>query len=102
MQSLLKIVTEHPVWVLVGVFVVTAFLISKLVDLESGELQITLDPSIDRLLPEDDEARGFYEQARESFEMDHSTREPREESRKVPGKSRVSDNKILSQARTSR
>ena len=67
MRRLLRVVTEHPVWVLIGVFGVTAFLVSKLVDLESGEILIRLDQSVNRLLPKESEDRAFYEHTRLVF-----------------------------------
>ena len=68
----LKGITDHPAWVLLAVFGVTALLFSKLVDLETGEVQIRLDPSINRLLPDDDEDRAFYEQSRLVFGSDET------------------------------
>jgi predicted RND superfamily exporter protein len=68
----LRVVTEHPVWVLIAVFGMTAFLTSKLVDFDTGEVRLRLDPSINRLLPDDDEDRAFYEQARLTFGSDET------------------------------
>jgi predicted RND superfamily exporter protein len=68
----LRFITDHPVWVLVAVFAATAFLGTKLVDPRSGEVHLSLDTSINRLLPEEDEDRAFYEQTRLVFGSDET------------------------------
>ena len=70
MSRIWRAITNHPAWVLAGVLVLTIVALDGIVDLRTGELRLTVDPSIDRLLPDEDEGRTFYEKAREAFGTD--------------------------------
>ena len=70
MKRFARLVTGHPVAVLVATALATLVLLHGLVDLRSGTLRLDVDPSVHRLLPEDDDERRFYDRARELFGSD--------------------------------
>ena len=72
MERILRIVTRHAGFVVAGVLVLTVFFVSRIVDLSTGEVHLSLDPSVNRLLPEADEDRKFYEQVRLQFGSDET------------------------------
>jgi predicted RND superfamily exporter protein len=65
-----RIVTEHPGVVLALVILLTAAAVHGIVDLRSGELRLRVDPAIERLLPEGDDERLFYDRAKQRFGND--------------------------------
>jgi predicted RND superfamily exporter protein len=67
-----KLLSTHPSGVLAFVVLVTLVAVQGIVDLRSGAPRLRVDPGVDRLLPEGDEARAFYEQARRLFGADES------------------------------
>ena len=50
----------------------TAFAATRIVDPFSGEMRLEIDPSANRLLSEDNEARIFYDQVRRMFGSDET------------------------------
>jgi predicted RND superfamily exporter protein len=70
MKRFARLVTRHPVAVLLATVLVTLAALHGLVDLGSGRLRLEVDPSVQRLLPEGDEERRFYDRARELFGSD--------------------------------
>jgi predicted RND superfamily exporter protein len=70
MKRFARLVTRHPVAVLLATALVTLVLLHGLVDLRSGRLRLEVDPSVHRLLPEGDEERRFYDHALELFGSD--------------------------------
>jgi predicted RND superfamily exporter protein len=67
-----RFVAGHPIVVLVLVALGTLLALQGIVDLRSGQLRLTVDPGIDRLLPSGDEQRRFYDRARELFGSDQT------------------------------
>ena len=70
MKAFARFVTRHPVAVLVAVALGTLLALQGLVDLRTGRPRVEVDPAIDRLLPEGDDERRFYDRARELFGSD--------------------------------
>ena len=70
MNRFARFVTHHPVAILLATLLVTVALLNGLVDLRSGKLRLEVDPSVERLLPEDNEERRFYDRARKLFGSD--------------------------------
>ena len=62
-----SLVTRHARLLLAVVGIITCLAILQLVDIRTGELQLQIDPSIERLLPPDDEAYLFYQASRRTF-----------------------------------
>jgi predicted RND superfamily exporter protein len=69
-RRLTALVTWHPVAVICAVVLATAAFLHGIVDLRSGQLRLEVDPAVERLLPEGDEERRFYDRARELFGSD--------------------------------
>lgn len=72
MNRLLALVTDRPWWVLAGIAAVTFLSIGRIVDLRTGELRISFDPSTNALLPDADESRRFYDYVRRLFGSDET------------------------------
>lgn len=70
MSRIWRMIANHPVWILAGVLALTIVALHGIVDLRSGEVRLTVDPSLERLLPDEDEGRVFYEKARQVFGTD--------------------------------
>ena len=51
---------------------ITALALSRIVDFGTGEVHLHLDPSIDRLLPQEDEGKKFYDHVRNVFGSDET------------------------------
>jgi predicted RND superfamily exporter protein len=58
--------------VLLGIVALTALAATGLVDPRDGSLRVRIDPSVDRLLPADDEERIFYERTRHVYGGDET------------------------------
>jgi predicted RND superfamily exporter protein len=67
-----RFVTGHPLVVVVLTVLATVLALHGIVDLRTGHVQLEIDPGIDRLLPESDEERRFYDRARELFGNDQT------------------------------
>ena len=72
MNRLASFVTRRPGWVLTVVVAITALSVVRIVDVRTGELRITFDPSTNALLPEGDEGRRFYDYVRRLFGSDET------------------------------
>ena len=70
MRRYARLVADHPLWIVAVLAVVTLLALHGIVDLRTGRLRIEVDPAIDRLLPEGDEERRFYDRARQIFGND--------------------------------
>jgi len=68
--SLRRIVPEWAVATLVATFLLTVAAASQLVDFRTGRPLLRIDASADRLLPEGDETRAFYDRVRRLFGSD--------------------------------
>jgi len=66
----LELIPRRAGWVMAGALGLTLLALAVLVDLQSGELRLEVDPAADRLLPEDDEDRRFYDRVRRLFGSD--------------------------------
>lgn len=70
MKRFARLVTRHPVAVLLAIAALTVPLLAGLVDLRTGQLRLEVDPAVERLLPEEDEERLFYDRTRDLFGSD--------------------------------
>ena len=70
MQRFGRFVSRHPLVVLAFLLAVTAVALHGIVDLRTGALRLTIDPSIERLLPEGDDERVFFDRTRQVFGAD--------------------------------
>ncbi len=70
MQRYANFVTRHPLLLLLVLAALSLVALQGMVDLRSGALKISVDPSLDRLMPEDDAERKFYDRARQLFGSD--------------------------------
>jgi predicted RND superfamily exporter protein/CRP-like cAMP-binding protein len=71
-ERLLQLIPRHPIAVLSVVALLTAVACASLVDLRTGRLRISIDSSADRLLPEDNAERRFYDRVRSFFGGDET------------------------------
>lgn len=72
MDRVFRFVVGRPRLVLALALVATAFAASRVVDLRSGRIALEFDPSINRLLPENDPAIEFYDHVRLVFGSDET------------------------------
>jgi hydrophobe/amphiphile efflux-3 (HAE3) family protein len=70
MKRLAQLLTGHPVAIIALLLIATVAALHGIVDLRTGERRLEIDPAIDRLLPEDDQERRFYDRARKIFGED--------------------------------
>jgi len=66
----LELIPRRAGWVLAGTLGLALLALSVLVDPQSGRIRLEVDPAADRLLPEDDEDRRFYDRVRHLFGSD--------------------------------
>jgi len=66
------LVIRHARWLLLAVAVITVIAVLQLVDVHSGTIKLQIDPSVERLLAQDDEAYRFYQSARRVFGSDET------------------------------
>ena len=72
MDQLFRFVTGRA-WLMLAILVaVTGLAIDQLVDLETGRFLLEIDPSENRLLPEGDESKEFYDFVRKAFGNDET------------------------------
>jgi predicted RND superfamily exporter protein len=72
MRLFARFVTQRPLIVLLAVLVLSVVALHGVVDLRTGELRLTVDPALERLMPDGDESRQFYERARTLFGRDEA------------------------------
>ncbi|MCZ6714647.1 MAG: MMPL family transporter [Deltaproteobacteria bacterium] len=72
MNSILRFTSAHPWLVLLLTLGLTALAGSQIVDLRTGELRLEIDPSPNRFLPAEDEAKIFYDLVRKVFGSDET------------------------------
>ena len=72
MISLTAFVTHRAGAVLVAILFLTLGALSQIVDFDKRELRLAIDPSIESLLPEEDEGRQFYDYIRRLFGSDET------------------------------
>ena len=70
MKWFAKLVTTRPRLLLALMGLVTLVSLHGIVDLRTGEVKLHIDPALDRLLPEGDDERRFYDQSRKLFGSD--------------------------------
>src|SRR5512139_4131079 len=70
MKRFAQLLTRRPVWVLAAAALATLVALHGIVDLRTGAPRLRIDPSAERLLPEGDEDRRFYDRARQLFGND--------------------------------
>lgn len=70
MQRFGRLVAFHPLAILIGIAALTLVALHGIVDLRTGEVRLQVDPSIERLLPEGDDERLFFERAKKVFGAD--------------------------------
>lgn len=66
-NRLLNLATQHPGRILAAVIALTLLALAGLMDLRTGALKLAIDPSVNRLLPENHPDRRFYEHIRRVF-----------------------------------
>jgi hydrophobe/amphiphile efflux-3 (HAE3) family protein len=71
-DRILRLVTRRAGWVLVATLGVTALALVQLIDPSTGRVRLELDPSIDRMLPGEDEERVYYDYIRRLFGSDET------------------------------
>ena len=67
MKRILALPTRHPVPVVIAVLALTALFASHLVDFRTGAMLLGVDASVDRLLPDGDEASDFFARMSRKF-----------------------------------
>lgn len=72
MSDIRTLAARRPGGVLAGALLVSALAASQLVDLRTGAFRLELDPSVDRLLPQGDQTREFYDHVRLLFGSDET------------------------------
>ena len=72
MDPIFRFITSRPWLVLALLAAITGLATARLVDLETGRLRLEIDMSTDRLLPEGDEDKTFYEFMRRVFGSDET------------------------------
>ena len=72
MNSILRFTSAHPWLVLILSLGLTVLAGSQIVDLRTGELRLEIDPSQNRFLPAEDEAKIFYDLVRKVFGSDET------------------------------
>ncbi len=70
MKRFATLLVGRPLWVLAALMLITVVALHGVVDLRSGEPRIRVDPSLDRLLPDGDDERVFYDRAKDLFGSD--------------------------------
>jgi len=69
-NALVKFATQQAWWCIALVVLISAAATLVLVDPRSGEVRLTVDPSLERLLPKDDPDLAFYHSSRKIFGSD--------------------------------
>ncbi len=72
MRSILRLSVAHPWLVVLATMALWALGFSQIFDLRTGELNLRIDPSPNRFLPEGDEAKEFYDYVRLAFGSDET------------------------------
>lgn len=72
MKRFFRLVAQWPWVTLLGVTAVTLFAAFPLVDFENRRFQVDVDMSTNRLLPDEDEGRKFYDYVRRAFGSDET------------------------------
>ncbi len=72
MRSILRFISAHPWLVLIFTFGLATLASSQVVDFRTGELRLEIDPSPNRFLPAEDEAKIFYDLVRKVFGSDET------------------------------
>lgn len=72
MNRVFRFVAQWPWVTLAAVLAITVLAAAPLVDLEQRRVRIDIDMSTNRLLPEDDEGRKFYDYVRRAFGSDET------------------------------
>jgi predicted RND superfamily exporter protein len=71
-ETIPGLVTRHARSLLAIILVITVLALLQLIDIRTGELQLGIDPSVERLLAPDDEAYLYYQSARRIFGSDET------------------------------
>ncbi len=70
LKAYARLITGHPRLVVAAIVLVTALAVTRVVDPQTGEPRLTLDPSVNSLLPSEDEGRTYYDRIRRIFGSD--------------------------------
>lgn len=70
LDGICRAIVGHPFIVLLGLGLVTLLAILQIVDVGNRRLRLQLDSSLNRLMPDDDDDRRFYEKIRQRFGSD--------------------------------
>ncbi len=72
MTRIFRSIARHPWPWLLGLGLTTLLALLQLVDLRTGELRVRLDASTERMLPEEDAGKGYYDHIRTLFGSDET------------------------------
>ena len=72
MNRVLRQLARHPWLVLLAVVAVTALAGRAIYNPFTGEVHLSIDPSLNRLLPANDPAKLFYDEVRRTFGNDET------------------------------
>jgi predicted RND superfamily exporter protein len=72
LDRIFRVIVGRPWFVLAGLAALTLLAIVELVDVRTGQLRLAVDPSLDRLMPDDDADRRFYDTLRQRFGSDET------------------------------
>lgn len=72
MQRVFRLIAHRPWWVLCAIAFVTVVMAAPLVDLQHRRLRLEIDMSTNRLLPENQAGRQFYDYVRKAFGSDET------------------------------
>jgi predicted RND superfamily exporter protein len=67
MESLLGLLTRRPGWVVLATLAITLLFLSRIIDFQTGQAHLRVDPSTRTLLPEGDESQAFYDRVQRQF-----------------------------------
>lgn len=70
MQWFARQITRLPAFFVVALLLISVAALQGMVDLRSGHIRLSIDPALERLLPEGDAERLFYDEARRKFGSD--------------------------------
>ena len=70
MKWFARLVTTRPRLLLAVMGFITLIALHGIVDFRTGQVKLHIDPGIDRLLPEGDDERRFYDRSRKIFGSD--------------------------------
>jgi predicted RND superfamily exporter protein len=68
-EKALRVITGHPFWVVAAVLLTLVLALDRIVDLQTGEPRLVVDPSVESLLPADDASRAYFDRFEATFDL---------------------------------